>query len=266
VTLTLGDGPLSGTPPHSNFSIEGPAHKLLWSEFPRRVRGRVGGATVVDTTRGRLIHETGILPVFYAPVEDLDHALLADSDHSTHCPFKGDASYWSVRVGEREVDDAIWHYPEPIESAGWLRGYAGFYWDKLDTWIDEEQELLGGRLRDPYHRVDVRPSSRHVRVSANGETVAESDRPMVLFETGVGLRFYLPPRDVRRDLLRPTSTRTVCPYKGLAHWWSLEAGGETFEDAAWAYSEPLDECHRVRDHIGFYGEGIAVEVDGEQVE
>jgi uncharacterized protein (DUF427 family) len=265
LTLTLGDGPLAGSPPDSNFDLDGPAHKLLFSEFPRRVRGRVNGATVVDTTRGRLMHETGLLPVFYAPIEDLDHDLLAATGHSTHCPFKGDASYWSVRVGEHEIENAIWHYPEPIDSAEWLKGYAGFYWDKLDGWLDEEQELPG-KLRDPYHRVDVRSSSRHVRVVANGETVAESHSPMVLFETGIGLRFYLPPQDVRRDLLTPTETRTLCPYKGRAHWWSLSAGGETIEDAAWGFPEPLDEARQVRDHFAFYGEGIAVEVDGVQVE
>jgi uncharacterized protein (DUF427 family) len=265
LTLTLGAGPLAGSPHESNFELDGPAHKLFFSEFPRRVRGRIEGATVVDTTAGRLMHETGLLPVFYAPLEDLDHGLLAETDHSTYCPFKGDASYWSVRVGEREVENAVWQYPEPIGSAAWLKGYAGFYWEKLDSWLDEEQELLG-KLRDPYHRVDVRPSSRHVRVTANGEIVAESDQPMVVFETGVGLRFYLPPGDVRSDLLTPTDTRTVCPYKGEARWWSLEADGERIEDAAWAFPEPLDECHRVRDHVAFYGEGIAVEVDGELVE
>jgi uncharacterized protein (DUF427 family) len=265
VTLTLGDGPLSGSPPDTNYGLDGPAHKLMFSEFPRRVRGRVNDATVVDTTRGRLMHETGLLPVFYAPVEDVDHDLLAETEHSTHCPFKGDASYWSVRVGEREVDNAIWWYPDPIDAASWLKGYAGFYWEKLDTWLDEEQELIG-KLRDPYHRVDVRPSSRRVRVIANGEVVAESNSPMALFETGIGLRFYLPRGDVRTDLLAPTKTRTVCPYKGRAHWSSLKAGGETLEDAAWAYPEPLEGCHAVRDHIAFYGESIAVEVDGVQVE
>ena len=262
MTLTLGDGPLAASPPHSNFKLEGPAHKLLWSEFPRRVRGLLDGSLVVDSTRGRLLHETGILPVFYAPIEDLHRDLLAESSRSTHCPFKGDASYWSVRVGDRLVENAIWHYPEPIEAADWLRGYAGFYWDKLDTWLDEEQEALG-KLRDPYHRVDVRPSSRHVRVVANGEVIAESSRPMVLFETGVGLRFYLPPQDVRRELLRPSETRSVCPYKGVAHWWLLEVGDETIADGVWAYPEPLDGCHLVRDHLAFDGAGIAVEVDGE---
>lgn len=264
MTLTLGDGPFSGTPPHTNFSVDGPKHKLLFTEFQRRVRGRLGDATVVDTTRGLLLHETGILPVFYAPIEDLDHDVLVGSAHSTHCPFKGDASYWSVEAGDRSAEDAIWFYPEPIEGAEWLDGYAGFYWDRLDTWLDEEQELPG-KLRDPYHRVDVRPSSRHVRITANGETVAESSRPMVLFETGIGLRFYLPPEDVRRELLHPTDTQTVCPYKGTARWWSLEVAGQTIEDAAWAYPHPLDETQQARDHIAFHGDGIVVEVDGEQV-
>jgi uncharacterized protein (DUF427 family) len=99
LTLTLGDGPLSGSPPNTNYGLDGPAHKLMFSELPRRVRGRVGGATVVDTMRGRLMHETGLLPVFYAPTEDLDRDLLAATDLSTHCPFKGDASRSRTRSG-----------------------------------------------------------------------------------------------------------------------------------------------------------------------
>lgn len=264
MTLTLSDGPLSSSPPETNYSVEGPEHRLLFSDFPRRVRGRFEGATVVDTTRGRLLHETGILPVFYAPIEDLDRELLEDTDHSTHCPFKGDASYWSLKVGDRVAENAVWYYPEPTDEAPWLEGYAAFYWESMDAWLDEEQEIRG-HLPDPYHRVDVRPSSRHVRVTAHGETIAESERPLALFETGLGVRFYLPPDHVRRDLLESSDTETVCPYKGTASWWTLNVNGARIEDAAWSYPDPLDESLEARDHITFSGEGIAVEVDGEQV-
>ncbi len=89
---------------------------------------------------------------------------------------------------------------------------------------------------------------------------------MVLFETGLGLRFYLPPDDVRRDLLEQSDTETECPYKGIACWWSLNVNGTRIEDAAWGYPEPLDETLEARHHITFSGEGIAVEVDGERVE
>lgn len=242
MTLTLSDGPLSGSPPDSNYSLEGPQHKLLFHEFPRRVRGRFEGETVLDTTRGRLLHETGILPVFYAPVEDLERALLEESDHSR------------TQSGTTP----------PTDDASWLRGYAAVYWDAMDSWFDEEQEIRG-HLRDPYHRVDIRRSSRHVRVTAHGETIAESRQPVVLFETGLGA---LLPAARRRPprLLEASDTETVCPYKGTANWWSLSLGDRSIDDAAWSYPEPLDEAREARDHISFFGEGIAVEVDGERVE
>ncbi|MDQ3719361.1 MAG: DUF427 domain-containing protein, partial [Actinomycetota bacterium] len=82
----------------------------------------------------------------------------------------------------------------------------------------------------------------------------------------LGVRFYLPPDDVRRDLLEPSDTETVCPYKGTASWWSLSLDGKRIEDAAWSYPDPLDETLEACDHISFAGEGIAVEVDGELVE
>ncbi len=97
MSLTFSSGPLSGHPPETvNYRIDGPAHKLLMQEFPRRVRATFGGETVFDTTRAMLLHETGLLPQVYVPQDDIRADLLRPTDHHTYCPFKGTASYWSV--------------------------------------------------------------------------------------------------------------------------------------------------------------------------
>jgi uncharacterized protein (DUF427 family) len=261
MTLTLSHGPLSAHPADANYRIEGPAHRLFFEDFPRRVRAVFGGETVFDTTRGKLLHETGLLPVLYVPREAIRFDMLDETDHTTYCPFKGDASYWSIRVGDRTVENAVWSYPEPREGAHWLRDYLAFYWDSMDAWFDEAEEIKG-HLRDPYHRVDVRETTRHVRVIVDGEVVAETDRSKVLSETGLPNRFYIPPQDVRRDLLAPSAMHTVCPYKGTASYRTVRVGDRRIEDAAWFYPEPLEAALKVRDHFCFMGKGILIEIDG----
>lgn len=263
MTLTLSDGPLAaGAPETTNYRIEGPAHKILFSPFPRRVRAVVEGRTLLDTTRGMLLHESNILPVLYVPIADVDRDLLVPTDHTTHCPFKGDARYWSVVVGERTLQDAVWAYDEPLEAVPFLAGHVAVYADRMDAWYDED-ELAEGHLRDPYHRVDVRRTSRQVEVRVGDQVVARSGRAMVVSETGLPNRWYLPPADVRTDLLVHSTTRTHCPYKGWASYWSMADGSA--DDLAFAYHEPLDDMARAEGMRCFWGDAVTVTVDGEQV-
>jgi len=266
MTLTLSRGPLSETPPEAtNYRVDGPRHRLLFEDFPRRLRAVLGSETVVDTTRAKLLHESAHLPQVYVAREDVRDDLLEASDHTTHCPFKGDASYWSVKAGDRVAENAVWTYPEPLDEAAWLRDHVALYWGAMDAWFDEDEEV-SGHLRDPYHRVDVRDSSRRVRVLVAGEVVAETDRPKLLSETGLPNRFYIHPRDVRRELLEPSARHTTCAYKGVASYHALAVGNRRIEDGAFFYPEPVDGAQKVRDHLCFYGEGIETEVDGERVE
>ena len=231
MSLTFSSGPLSGHSPETvNYRIDGPAHKLLMQEFPRRVRAKLGGETVFDTVRARLLHETGLLPQVYVPQEDIRADLLRPTDHHTYCPFKGTASYWSVTAGGQVAENAIWAYPDPNEESRWLQGYAGFYWDAMDEWYDED-ERVEGHIRDPYHRVDVRRSSRPVRVLLGGTVLAETRRPLLLSETGLPNRFYIPVEDVRQDLLEESDRHTVCAYKGTASYWTVNADGRKLADA-----------------------------------
>ena len=108
MSLTFSSGPLSGHSPESvNYRIDGPAHKLLMQEFPRRVRATFGGETTFDTTRAMLLHETGLLPQVYVPQDDIRADLLQPTDHHTYCPFKGTASYWSVTAGGQVAENRL---------------------------------------------------------------------------------------------------------------------------------------------------------------
>jgi uncharacterized protein (DUF427 family) len=263
MSLMLGTGPF-GQRPAGSFNREMPERRglILFEDSPRRIRGVLAGETVVDSARVKLLHEHAHLPIYYFPREDVRMDLLEPTDHSTRCPYKGEASYWSVRVGDHVAENAVWGYPEPIDDAPPLAGYVAFYWNKLDSWYEEDEEAIV-HPRDPYHRVDVVPSSRHVVVRLGGEVLAESTRPLALFETGLPTRWYLPEADVRMDLLEPSDKRTGCAYKGFASYSSVRAGETLEEDLVWTYREPRRGMEDITDLVCFFNERVDVEVDGE---
>ncbi len=262
MSLTQGSGPLGGSPADANYTIQAPAHRILFAPDPRRLRAFVGDTVVLDTTGAHLLHETGIRPVAYVPIADFDAALLQRTDTTSHCPFKGDASYFSLQVGDERREDAVWAYEQPLPEASWLRGFAAPYFDRVDRWLVEDEEVAGGRLRDPYHRVDVHVSSRPVTVTAGGEVIARSARPTLVFETSMPLRAYIQRSDVKAGHLRPSDRTTSDPYIGDASWWHVHAGGETFRDAVHSYELPRAEAMKIAGLVCFSGEGIGIELDG----
>jgi uncharacterized protein (DUF427 family) len=251
MTLSIGTGPLAGSPAGDfNFSLdEAPKHRIWFADYAPRLRAVLGDGPVFDTTRGKLLYETGILPVPYVPLEDFDHARMTRTDRVTYCPFKGDASYWSVG----EAQSVVWAYEDPKPEAAWLRGYAAVYWDRMDGWFIEEERVFA-HLRDPYHRVDVHESSRPVEVRANGAVIARSERPKLLFETGLRPRVYVPRADIAAGVLSQAEKRTQCPYKGEATYWSLPG----IPDAAWSYEAPLPEAVKIQGHVSFDAGGVEV--------
>ena len=223
MTLTMSDGPLASSHPGAvNYTIDGPKHLLFASAFPRRVRYVLGGETVLDSENGVLLHESNLLPVLYVPREDVRGELARD-EKVTHCPFKGDATHYSLAG----VSEAVWGYEEPLVD--WLEGRVAFYADKLDSVHDEDEEVRG-HLRDPYHRTDVRP---------RGDV-------LVLSETGLPNRIYAPRESVTQQLER-SETTSHCPYKGDATYWHVDGR----QDAAWSYEEPYDSVRAIAGHICF---------------
>jgi uncharacterized protein (DUF427 family) len=266
MSLMLGTGPF-GQHPAGSFNREIPERRglILFEDSPRRIRGVLAGETVVDSTRVKLLHEHGHLPIYYFPREDVRLDLLEPTDHHTRCPYKGEASYWTVRASERVAENAVWGYPEPLDDAPPLAGYVAFYWNTLDRWYEEDEEAIV-HPRDPYHRVDALATSRHVVVRVGGEVVAESTRPTVIYETGLPPRWYLPADDVRTDLLERSDKRTGCAYKGFASYWSLRAGDTLEEDLVWTYREPRRGMEPIANLLCFFNERVDLEVDGEPVQ
>lgn len=254
MSLTHAPGPLAGEPGPANFAIDGPKHRLLATPLPRRVRAQLGGETVIDTEGAILVHETGLKPALYVPLADVRADALTRTDHATHCPFKGDASYRTVTVGDRVAENALWVYDQPLPGAAWLDGYAGVYLERFDRLLDEDDEVQG--FPDPYHRVDVRRAAGRAEVTADdGQPIASSDRALVLSETALPNRYYLPREDVSATLHGPTATTSWCPYKGTATYWTVElADGTRLEDAAWSYEDPYPEAERVRGLVSFWGD------------
>ncbi len=254
MTLTLGTGPLAaGAPDTANYTLDGPRHKLLFTSFPRRIRAVLNGQTIVDSQHAMLLHESNIFPVLYFPTSDVAMAQLTRTDRSTHCPFKGDASYWTITAGDIVADNAVWGYEDPIDTAPWLRGYVAIEWKRLDRWYDEDDEIFG-HIRDPYHRVDARPTSRRFQVRIDGHLVADTTGAFVVSETGGPNRHYVPVADIRTDEFTRSDTVTHCPHKGESVYWHHPVS-ET-NDVAWSYPRPLEEATRIAGFWCFDGPNV----------
>lgn len=240
---------------------------LIFEPSPRWVRAEVGDVTVVDSKQVLVLWEEGkVLPVYLFPLDDVRTDLLRPSEHPPPEDHHGLASYWTLEVAEQVTENAAWTYsaaPSPADE--WLKEYVAFKWNAMDAWYEEDERVVA-HLRDPYHRVDTRESSRHVRVVLGGETVAETNRPRLVFETGLPTRYYLLSEDVRMDYLTPSETRTLCAYKGKAHYWSVTVGEEVYEDVVWSYPDPLPDNPQIRDLLCFFNEHADIYVDGAPVE
>jgi len=232
-----------------------PDHRVEIHPCAKRVRGRFGDAWVADSTRTLLVRETGRTPVYYFPREDVDLGESRPSDRKELNPFTGEARFRPLRTGARLAPDAAWSYEAPYDEAAALAGYVAFDWSKVDAWFEEDEEVYV-HPRDPFVRVDVLPSSRKVEVVLGGEVIASTTAAHFVFETGLPVRYYIPKDDVRMDLLTPTATQTECPYKGEAWYWSATVGGETCEDVAWAYADPLPEVAAIAGKVCFYNERV----------
>jgi uncharacterized protein (DUF427 family) len=250
--------------------------ELRYEPIDKRIRATLGGREVIDSTRAMLVWEPRrVVPSYALPVDDVDAELIgsairADADaivapqlagrqvYDPSVPFvmhttagqpldlKSDAD---VREG------AAFHPADDV-----LSGYVIVDFGAFDAWY-EEDELNVAHPRDPFHRIDIVHSSRHIRIERHGAVLAESTSPYMLFEPPLPVRYYLPASDVSLDLLTPSATRTYCAYKGRASYWSI---GD--EDIAWTYREPLREAVEVTDRIAFFNERVTLRVDGRELD
>lgn len=234
----------------------------IWFEpSPKWVRVMFGEQFIADSKSVYLLRLGGP-PHYYFPREDVRMDLLQTADYTKNSTDLGDASFWTVKVNQKIAEIAAWSYPNPVSDTLDLSGYISFVWDKMDAWF-EEAEPVYIHAHDPHKRIDILSSTRHVVVVAGGEKVAESHNPILLFETGLPTRYYLPRLDVRTDLLVPSDKVTGCAYKGKAQYYSVKVADKIFPDLVWYYTYPTAEAAKIAGMLCFFNERVdALYVDG----
>jgi uncharacterized protein (DUF427 family) len=245
--------------------------ELRYEPTEKRVRALIAGGAVVDSTRALLVWEPRrVVPSLAVPIADVRgelvpaavsgapgspdppilHPGIAFAGHST------DGQTFDLRVGDATRDGVAFAPADPDLAGHVILDFHGF-----DAWLEEDEPLVG-HPRDPYHRIDMRRSSRQVRVELDGALLAQSTRAVLLFETSLPTRFYLPREDMALDLRR-SEKRTTCAYKGYASYWSLDVDGRPHENLAWTYEDPLPEVAPVTGLVAFFDELVDVILDGE---
>ena len=258
--------------------------KLRHEPIAKRIRAVLEGATVIDSTRATLVWEPRrVVPSYAVPVEDVRGELAPSTapaaddagevgfhmpDLSTRLLLDPSVPF-GVHTAEGEAVD-VRADGQSHPGAGFrladpdLAGYVVLDFAAFDAWY-EEDELNVSHPKDPFHRIDVLASSRHIRLELGGELLADSSRPALLFETMLPTRYYLPREDIRTELI-PSQSRTYCPYKGQASYWSIAIGEQVVPDLAWTYEQPLHEASQVRGLVAFFDERVDVVLDGKDQE
>jgi len=234
-----------------------PERMLFAEPLRRRMRVRFGGTWIADREDVVLLHEPGRYPVAYFPLGDIAADALEASDHATRHRDLGATSWYTVRAGEHTKPRAAWQHTELPAHAGDLKGRVAFAWRAMDAFYEEDERIVG-HAADGYHRIDIRQASRHLIVRDGGRTVADTSRPLVLYESGFAPRWYVPRADVDEAALTPAEGQTFCPYKGLCSYYDI---GEA-RRAAWSYEDAWTEVRRVSGLVSFEPDKIEVYLDG----
>jgi uncharacterized protein (DUF427 family) len=239
--------------------MAGKAGSVRIEHSGKRVRVYLGGELVADTRRPFLVWEWPYFPTYYLPRGDV-RAELVPTGKTEHSPSRGEGEVYDVKAGTATAAAAALAYPEPHLDG--LKDLVRLDWNAMTEWFEEDEPVYT-HPRDPYKRVDILASSRHVRVEVNGVTVADSTQPRILFETSLPPRYYIPLTDVRMDLLRPSDTQSHCPYKGTAGYWSVDTGTAVHEDIVWMYRAPVPESQKIAGLACLYNEKVDLYLDGE---
>jgi len=227
---------------------------------PRRVRGVLAGATVFDTTRAVYGWEWPNYPQYHIPLDDVAPGVLVDEQHPLHV-HGGLAHRHGLQVGQTHRPGAarVHRGDGPVGLVDTVR----FDWTGLDAWYEEDEQVFV-HPRNPYTRVDALRSSRAVRVELDGLVLAETTSAVLVFETGLPTRYYLPRPHVRFEHLIPTATVTECPYKGTTSgYWSVRTADTVRPDLAWCYDFPTRQLLPITGMVAFYNEKVDHVVDGD---
>lgn len=254
-------GPLGAT--QGRFLTAQPLpNRLLFAEpLRRRMRVQMANRWIADSEDVVLLHEPGRYPVAYFPCRSIRGAVLTLENHRTSHRDLGATIWYGVSIGGKEIARAAWQHVDLPGHASVLRDRIAFVWHKMDGFFEEDERLVG-HAADPYHRIDIRQSLRHLVARTGDRLIADTRRPLVLFESGYSPRWYVPRDDMDDSLLSIVDQQTFCPYKGVASYYDI---GQS-KQAAWSYRNAWPEVARISDLVSFEPDKIDVFIDDNQLE
>jgi len=260
--LSWQQGPL-GLNPNGKFLTASPMpERLLFAEPLRRgMSVELGGTIVARSDDAVLLFEPGRYPVAYFPLGDVVAGALQAMDYRTKHPDLGETKWFEVVGGNGKVARrGAWQHVDPPPQGAAFRDCVAFAWRAMDAFYEEDERILG-HAADPYHRIDIRRSSRHLVVRNGDQLVADTHAPLVLYESGFAPRWYVARGDVLSEALHPVEEQTSCPYKGVASYYDI---GDA-RKAAWSYRAPLEAMARIGDLVSFEPDKVEITIDGQKL-
>lgn len=259
--LAWQQGPLAtGSAGHFLTEQPLPARLLFAEPLRRRMRVRFADQWVADSEDVVLLHEPGRYPVAYFPRADIESGVLIAEDRVTQHQDLGDTQWFTVKVPQREANHSAWQHTGLPPFAGALDGRLAFAWRSMDAFYEEDERIVG-HAADAYHRIDIRSTSRHLVVRDTEQVIAETRRPLALYESGFAPRWYVPREDVDESAIKTVAGQTFCPYKGIASYYDV--GNR--KRAAWSYVNAWPEVGRVSNLVSFEPDKIDVYLDDKQL-
>jgi uncharacterized protein (DUF427 family) len=224
------------------------------------MRVHFGGKWIADSEHVILLFEPGRYPMAYFPETDISPDTLQRTEHTTRHPDLGATCWYAVRAGEKSAPRGAWQHIELPAYAGELQGRVAFAWPAMDAFYEEDERIMG-HAADNYHRIDIRQSSRHLVVRHGDRIIADTKRPVVLYESGFAPRWYVARTDIDEAALTPVDHQTFCPYKGLCSY--CDIGDARL--AAWSYRDAYSQVGRISDLVSFEPDIVSVQLDGIQL-
>lgn len=260
--LAWQQGPLaSGSVGHFLAPEPLPPRMLYAEPLRRRMRVQLAGEWLADSDDVLLLHEPGHYPVSYFPIAAIRADALQRTDRITQHRDLGATAWFTVRAGDRSVERAAWQFVDLPDYASVLSNRVAFAWRAMDAFYEEDERIVG-HAADLYHRNDIRQTSRHLVVRDGDRVIADTTRPLALYESGFAPRWYVPRADVDETALAAVEGQTFCPYKGLASYYDIGSHAR----AAWSYRDAWPEVRRVSDMVSFEPDKIDVFLDGKRLD
>ncbi len=259
--LSWQQGPLSPGAIGRFLVPESLPKRLLYTEpLRRRMRVRFGGTWIADSENVLLLFEPGRYPVAYFPKTDISPDSLQGTEHTTRHPDLGITSWYAVRAGEQSAPRGAWQHMDLPAYASEFQERVAFAWTAMDAFYEEDERILG-HAADSYHRIDIRQTSRSLVVRHRDRIIADSKRPLVLYESGFAPRWYVARADIDESALVLVEQQTFCPYKGMCSYYDI---GDA-RRAAWSYREAYPEVGRISGLVSFEPDIVSVQLDGIQL-